>query len=122
MATREAEAARLLEALADTADDQARLESYRQEAAAFQPLEAAVDLTLDLLSRDADPEGLDDSLETLEALMGKLAQARALQPELRLLDGLARLEAAEADVESPRAHKLRAALLKGLQAATRSAL
>jgi hypothetical protein len=121
-ATRDAEAARLLEALADTADDEPLLESYRREAAAFDPNEAAVDLVLDLLSRDVDPEGLDESLATLESLLAKLGQARALQPELRLLDGLARLEAAEPDFESPRARKLRETLLKGLRAASRSAL
>ena len=116
-ATRKLQAAQLLAELADVSAEGVRLEALRSEAAAFAPLEAAVDLALDLLAPTTDPEGLDDSLATLDALSRRLARARAVEPALRLLEGLARLEAAENDRDSPRALRLRAALADACAAA-----
>ena len=83
-ATRKLQAARLLAELADVSAEGERLEALRREAAAFDPLEAAVDLALDLLAPSTDPAGLDDSLAVLETLSRRLSLAGAVEPARRL--------------------------------------
>ncbi|MDX6767972.1 MAG: hypothetical protein SF051_00455 [Elusimicrobiota bacterium] len=117
-AVRDAEAARLLEALADLTADGEALAALRKEAAAFRPADGAVRVMLDLLATDPDEAAFDDSLSALDALVEKLGHEKSILPSMRLLDGLARLDRAQEDPRSPRATKLRAALLKCLRASS----
>lgn len=109
-------AAELLGGLADLTGDAEALEARRREAAAFDPDAALVDLYLDLLAVERDPEGARETFEELEAFTRALGRERRAAGASRLMDGLARLEAEE-PLHGPRARRLREAVAAAFAAA-----
>lgn len=120
LAARKAKAARLLCELSDVSADREALEKRRREAAAFEPVGAQVELFLDLLGAETDPLGLGESCVALEEFIESLAQRRETAAAARLCEGLVRLEAAETELASERARRLRAARISAFRVSQRS--
>lgn len=110
-------AAELLGGLADLTGDAEALAARRREAAAFDPDAALVDLYLDLLAAERDAEGARESFEELQEFIRALGRERRAADALRLMDGLARLEADEEQLHGERARRLREAVAAAFTAA-----
>lgn len=103
-------AAEVLRELADLTGDAEALEARRREAGAFDADASLVDLHLDLLAAEREPEGAAEAFETLLAFIQELARERRAGDALRLMDGLARMEADDEQLHGRLSRRLREAV------------
>lgn len=111
-ATKTAGIARILDQLSDFTGDIAQRDAYRLEAAKFDPVASTVGIVLEMLAAEESIEGFQETCGLIDDLYDRLLEQADFGPALRIHEGLAQAERAEADAQSPRARRLRDSRLR----------
>jgi len=111
-ATKTTGIARILNQLSDFTGDIAQRDAYRLEAARFDPVASTIGIVLEILAAEEFIEGFQETCGLIDDFYDRLLEQADFGPALRIHEGLAQAERAEADAQSPRARRLRDSRLR----------